>query len=48
VVSQRGAKSKNYFRVIIEIILEEAEIIPSEPGQVMLPRDKASFLNMSH
>ncbi|MGK0494855.1 MAG: hypothetical protein ACJAU2_001236 [Maribacter sp.] len=37
--SQRGAKSRTTIRQILKRVQDEAEIIPKEPGQVMLPRE---------
>jgi hypothetical protein len=38
-VSQRGAKSRTKIRLVLKRVLDKAEIIPKEPGQVMLPRE---------
>jgi len=38
-LSQRGAKSRTTIRPILKRVQDEAEIIPKEPGQVMLPRE---------
>ena len=40
VTSQRGAKSRTRIRLVLKRVQDEAEIIPKEPGQVMLPRDR--------
>ncbi len=40
-VSQRGAKSRIRIRLVLRRVQDEAEIIPNEPGQVMLLRDRA-------
>ena len=40
VLSQRGANSRTKIRLVLKRVQDEAEIIPKEPGQVMLPRDR--------
>jgi len=37
--SQRGAESLTSIRQVLKQVQDEAEIIPNEPGQVMLLRD---------
>jgi hypothetical protein len=41
VTSQRGAKFRTTIRQVLKRVQDEAEIIPNEPGQVMLLRDRA-------